>query len=117
MVRVEMRRLRSELSEYCLHEGKSDGLVIWLEKGSYVPTTSIRGQVPAPPESALTAETGSQDGGRGADPLDSPPGVDGGSRRGSSDCQIGVPQSDHSKVARVGGYPQRVGDRDAWAFR
>lgn len=37
VVRVEMRRLRSKLSEYYLHEGKSDEVRIWLEKGSYAP--------------------------------------------------------------------------------
>ncbi len=49
VVRVEMRRLRSKLSEYYLHAGKSDALVIWLDKGSYVPTLSKRAvDVPAP---------------------------------------------------------------------
>ncbi len=38
VVRVEMRRLRSKLSEYYLREGQSDEVLIWLEKGSYVPS-------------------------------------------------------------------------------
>ncbi len=42
VVRVEMRRLRSKLSEYYLNEGKADEVLIWLEKGSYVPAISKR---------------------------------------------------------------------------
>ncbi len=42
VVRVEMRRLRSKLSEYYLQQGKSDEVLIWLEKGSYIPILSRR---------------------------------------------------------------------------
>ena len=43
VVRVEMRRLRSKLSEYYLHEGKLDGVLIWLDKGTYVPNLVWQG--------------------------------------------------------------------------
>jgi Tol biopolymer transport system component len=58
VVRVEMRRLRSKLSEYYLHEGKLDEVVIWLEKGIYVPSLSRRGvdiSVVAPPVTLVVA--------------------------------------------------------------
>jgi Tol biopolymer transport system component len=42
IVRVEMRRIRGKLSEYYLHEGQSDSILIWLEKGSYVPLLAGR---------------------------------------------------------------------------
>jgi Tol biopolymer transport system component len=42
VVRVEMRRLRSKLSEYYLNEGKADEISIWLDKGTYVPVFSWR---------------------------------------------------------------------------
>ena len=42
VVRVEMRRLRSKLSEYYLSEGPSDDVFIWLKKGSYVPSFLTR---------------------------------------------------------------------------
>lgn len=55
VVRVEMRRLRSKLSEYYLHDGKSDEVLIWLEKGSYVPALSR--QAPAGSTRPATPET------------------------------------------------------------
>ena len=63
VVRVEMRRLRSKLSEYYLNEGKADEVLIWLEKGSYVPAISKRAAdaplaVPPPPPGHPAAETG-----------------------------------------------------------
>src|SRR5271165_3505721 len=52
-----MRRLRSKLSEYYLHEGKSDEVVIWLEKGSYTPALSKRmTDVPAAQERPVQPE-------------------------------------------------------------
>jgi Tol biopolymer transport system component len=55
VVRVEMRRLRSKLSEYYLDEGKNDDVLIWLDKGSYQPALSWRAKylsVPAVLEAA-----------------------------------------------------------------
>ena len=37
VVRIEMRRLRSKLSEYYMSEGANDNVLICLKKGSYVP--------------------------------------------------------------------------------
>jgi TolB-like protein/Flp pilus assembly protein TadD len=42
IVRVEARRLRSALENYYQNEGRSDPLVIYMEKGSYVPAFRLR---------------------------------------------------------------------------
>src|ERR1700761_4791643 len=44
IVRVEMRRTRSKLGEYYLNEGQSDDVLIWLDKGSYIPVFASRVQ-------------------------------------------------------------------------
>src|SRR3984893_6028490 len=42
IVRVEARRLRYKLEEYCRTEGREDGIRIVLRKGSYVPIFEYR---------------------------------------------------------------------------
>lgn len=59
IVRVEMRRIRSKLSEYYLSEGQADQVLIWLGKGSYVPVLGTRkakelGPSSVPPLSELS---------------------------------------------------------------
>jgi hypothetical protein len=45
VVRVEARRLRAKLHEYYLHQGKTDPLLIRLDKGNYVPLLTPRSAV------------------------------------------------------------------------
>lgn len=42
IVRVEMRRMRTKLAGYYADEGKADEIVVWLEKGDYVPLLLVR---------------------------------------------------------------------------
>ena len=67
IVRVEMRRIRSKLSEYYLKEGSDDDVLIWLEKGSYVPLLKLRRE--KQPLDALAAVSAVKDG------TDAPPSV------------------------------------------
>lgn len=42
IVRVQMRRTRSKLNNYYAQEGRLDDVLIWLDKGSYVPIFAAR---------------------------------------------------------------------------
>jgi Tol biopolymer transport system component len=42
IVRVEMRRTRTKLRDYYVNEGQSDDVLVWLDKGSYVPIFAAR---------------------------------------------------------------------------
>ncbi len=61
IVRVQAGRLRIALERYYTTEGANESLVITLNRGSYVPTFSLREQLPTHPVfSDLVSNTGSE---------------------------------------------------------
>lgn len=57
IVRVEMRRTRSKLRDYYANEGQLDNVLIWLDKGSYIPVYAARTPDPAMASAALLTLT------------------------------------------------------------